>query len=116
MFATPVPEILFKFGLGLSIPGVGKVDPTIGVGYKCSICNLLTPQYEKGETDLVLTGDSSSGTTDQAAYVYEKVQGNADTDENSKLVHLEFYKVMYLYPCQNSQTRKGSMSSSGKRL
>ena len=65
----------------------------------------------------MLTGDSSSGTTDQAAYVYEKVQGNADTDENSKLVHLEFYQVMYLYLCQNSQIlRKGSLSSSGKRL
>ena len=77
---------------------------------------LLLSQYEKGETALVLTGDSSSGTKDQAQYVYEKVQGNADTDENSKLVHLEFYKVKCLYPCQNSQTRKGSMSSSGKRL
>ena len=43
----------------------------------------------------MLTGDSSSGTKDQAQYVYEKVQGNADTDEKSKLVHLEFYRVMY---------------------
>ena len=56
---------------------------------------LLLSQYEKGETALVLTGDSSSGTKDQAQYVYEKVQGNADTDEKSKLVHLEFYRVMY---------------------
>ena len=58
------------------------------------VCNILIPQYEKGETDLVLTGDSSSGTTDLAQYVYEKIQGNADTDENSKLVHLEFCMVM----------------------
>jgi len=71
-----IPKIMFNFALGVSIPGVCDIGPKFG--------------YEKGEVSLELSGDSSTGTTDQSPKVYEKVLGNADTD--GKLVHLEFYK------------------------
>ena len=49
MFA-PVPEILFKFGLGLDIPGVGNIGPTIEVGYISAvlvISSLLSMRKER---------------------------------------------------------------------
>jgi len=73
-----IPKILFNFTLGVSIPGVGDFGPKF--------------VYERGEVSLEQTGDSSSGTKVQSPCIYEKLKGNADTDEKSKLVHLEFYK------------------------
>ena len=51
-------------------------------------------QLERGEAELELTDDSSSGSMDMASRAYEKILCNADTDENSELVHLEFSKVV----------------------
>jgi len=75
---TAVPKKLFKFGLELPVPVLGDINPQL--------------EHESGETPLVLTGDSSTGTRSHAQKGYDKVLGNADTDENSKLVHLDFYK------------------------